>query len=162
VLAKDCTFKAVTAVQYKEEMIKDAFINGLASANFKQHILKIDDISLDQAFEMALSLDHAFQQSCQYTCSQLSATTVCSSKAHKNLENSVTLCPNKTVLEKLMASCPYKVRLDKSTVAARETTNVIFVEACTTSFPDALQEMQNATSAKNKDISIRFVKPHLE
>ena len=30
-LAKDCNFQAVTGVQHTQEMIRDAFINGLAS-----------------------------------------------------------------------------------------------------------------------------------
>jgi len=30
-LAKECTFKAVTATEYQEEMIRDPFINGLKS-----------------------------------------------------------------------------------------------------------------------------------
>ena len=30
-LSKDCKFKAVTAEQYREELIRDAFINGLFS-----------------------------------------------------------------------------------------------------------------------------------
>jgi len=67
---------------------------------------------------MALSLDLAFQRSCQYTCSQLSTTTVCSSKVREDSEISVTSCPNKIVLDKPTASCPNKVGLDKWTVAA--------------------------------------------
>ena len=35
-LAKDCNFQAVTGVQYKQEMIRDAFINRLTSPGIRQ------------------------------------------------------------------------------------------------------------------------------
>ena len=35
-LSKDCTFRAVSAEQYRGELVRDAFINGLASAAVRQ------------------------------------------------------------------------------------------------------------------------------
>ncbi|XP_064093858.1 uncharacterized protein LOC135206373 [Macrobrachium nipponense] len=39
-LGKDCNLKAVSAEQYREELIRDAFINGLASPMIRQHLLE--------------------------------------------------------------------------------------------------------------------------
>jgi len=33
---KDCTFSAVTAATYREELTRDALINGLSSASIRQ------------------------------------------------------------------------------------------------------------------------------
>ena len=35
-LAEDCTFSEVTAATYREELTRDAFINGLSSASIRQ------------------------------------------------------------------------------------------------------------------------------
>jgi len=37
-LSKDCTFQAVNAEQYREEFIRDAFINGLNSQGIRQRL----------------------------------------------------------------------------------------------------------------------------
>ena len=39
--AKDCDFKTVSFEQYKTEMIRDAFINGLQSNQIRQRLLEI-------------------------------------------------------------------------------------------------------------------------
>ena len=39
-LAKDCNFKAVTAVQACDDYVRDAFINGLSSAAIRQRLLE--------------------------------------------------------------------------------------------------------------------------
>ena len=39
-LSKDCAFKAVSADKYREEMIRDSFINGLSSALIRQRLLE--------------------------------------------------------------------------------------------------------------------------
>ena len=39
-LAKDCNFKAVTAVQYKIDMVRDAFINGILSPGIRERLLE--------------------------------------------------------------------------------------------------------------------------
>jgi len=62
-LSKDCTFQAVSAEQYCEELIRDAFINGLNSQGTRQRILEKDNLSLEAAYEQAYSLERAQQQS---------------------------------------------------------------------------------------------------
>ena len=44
-LSKDCTFRNVTAQQYREELIRDSFINGLSSAVIRQRLLENDDLA---------------------------------------------------------------------------------------------------------------------
>ena len=65
-LSKDCSFRAVTAEQYRWELVRDAFINGLASAAVRQRLLERDDLSLEAALEQAYSLERAQQQSSSY------------------------------------------------------------------------------------------------
>ena len=45
ILAKDCNFRAVTATQYQDEAIRDAFINGINSNEIRQRLLEHNDDS---------------------------------------------------------------------------------------------------------------------
>ena len=56
-LSKYCKFKAVTAEQYREELIRDTFINGLFSPAIRQRLLESDTLSLQTAYNKANSLD---------------------------------------------------------------------------------------------------------
>ena len=47
VLAKDSQFKAVTAQVYKQEMIRDAFINGILSQHIHLRLLESNELTLD-------------------------------------------------------------------------------------------------------------------
>ncbi|XP_042243366.1 uncharacterized protein LOC121880275 [Homarus americanus] len=58
-LSKGCTLKAVTAEEYREELVRDAFINGLSSANVRQRLLENQALTLSQAFDQAKALDLA-------------------------------------------------------------------------------------------------------
>ena len=60
-LAKDCSFTNVTAQQFKEQLVRDSFINGLSSAFIRQRLLENDELSLEQAFELADNLDRAYR-----------------------------------------------------------------------------------------------------
>ena len=65
-LAKDCKFDAVTGEQYLKKAIRDSLINGLCSANIWQRLLKNEELTLDRAFDLALSLDRAQEQSTKH------------------------------------------------------------------------------------------------
>ncbi|XP_068229724.1 uncharacterized protein [Palaemon carinicauda] len=56
-LDKDCNFKPVSAEQYREELIRDAFINGLASPVIRQRLLENKTLDLQAAYDQAYSLD---------------------------------------------------------------------------------------------------------
>ena len=58
-LAKDCNFRNVTANEYKEEAIRDAFINGLQSNLIRQRLLENKVLELQSAYDQARALDVA-------------------------------------------------------------------------------------------------------
>ncbi|XP_064115027.1 uncharacterized protein LOC135221134 [Macrobrachium nipponense] len=66
-LGKDCNLKAVSAEQYREELIRDAFINGLASPMFRQHLLENKTLDLQAAYNQAYSLDLAQRNASFYS-----------------------------------------------------------------------------------------------
>jgi len=68
-LAKECTFKAVTATEYQEEMIRDAFINGLQSQCIRQRLLENITLDLEAAYTQARSLEIAEKSSHTYNSS---------------------------------------------------------------------------------------------
>ena len=65
-LAKDCDFKPVTAAQYREELVRDAFITGIASHSIRQRLLENKTLDLQSAFNQACSLDQAQKNSVTY------------------------------------------------------------------------------------------------
>ena len=58
-LAKDCNFKDVTAAQYKDDMIRDAFINGIMSTGIRQRLLEHKALTMNEAYTQAVTLDDA-------------------------------------------------------------------------------------------------------
>ena len=66
-LAKDCAFKAVTATEYQEEMIRDASINGLHSQCIRQRLLENITLNLEAAYTQARSLEIAEKSSNTYS-----------------------------------------------------------------------------------------------
>ena len=70
-IAKTCGFKAVTTVEYKEELIRDSFINGLTSPLIRQRLLENHSLTLQEAFDKASAMDHA-QRNSELYCSDTS------------------------------------------------------------------------------------------
>ena len=66
ILSKDCSLEAVTAEQYREDLIQNAFNNGLSSSVIQQRSLEKDELNLQQTYELAFSLNRAQQQSSAY------------------------------------------------------------------------------------------------
>ena len=88
-MAKDRHFEAVDALTYREQMIRDAFIKGLSSSSVSQRIPENEDISLQRAFDLALSLSQAHDHSAQLTREgQLAATS-----EYKDYINNLTMEP---------------------------------------------------------------------
>ncbi|XP_045615138.2 uncharacterized protein [Procambarus clarkii] len=65
-LAKDCQFKAVTAVEACDNYVRDAFINGLGSATIRQRLLENKTLDLQSAFDQAHTLETAQKLSASY------------------------------------------------------------------------------------------------
>ena len=62
----DCNFAAVSAIQHKEEAMRDAFISGLALPDIRQRILKNPQLDLQATLAMAQSLDTVRNNSLQF------------------------------------------------------------------------------------------------
>ena len=62
-LSKHCEFHQVTAEVYRQEYIRDAFINGLNSNTIRQRLLENNDLTLAEAFQQARTLELAQKQS---------------------------------------------------------------------------------------------------
>ena len=65
-LSKSCNFKSVTAVESRDEYIRDAFITGLQSSTIRQRLLENKTLSLNTMFDQARALDSAVQNSQSY------------------------------------------------------------------------------------------------
>jgi len=55
VLNKTCNLQDVTAEVYRNELVRDAFINGLKSHEIRQRRLENNGVTLDQVFDRAYS-----------------------------------------------------------------------------------------------------------
>ncbi|CAB3981036.1 Retrovirus-related Pol poly from transposon [Paramuricea clavata] len=69
-LSKDCNFKNMTAAQYCEESIRDAFITGLQSSHIRQRLLENKTLDLKTVFDQACALELAMRSSETYTATQ--------------------------------------------------------------------------------------------
>ena len=58
-LSVDCNFTAVTSLVHKEEAVRDAFIAGISSNEIRQRLLEDHNLSLQNAFDKARSLEIA-------------------------------------------------------------------------------------------------------
>ena len=68
-LSKDCNLKAVSAEQYREELLRDSFINRLYSSLIRQRLLWNKTLSLQTAYDQANSLDLAQKNAESYSMS---------------------------------------------------------------------------------------------
>ena len=59
ILAKDCDYTDVTAVEYKKEAVLQSFVSGLEDSYLKQRILEKDVVNLENALESAEILKRA-------------------------------------------------------------------------------------------------------
>ena len=88
----NCNLKSVSAGQYREELIRDSFINGLFSPIIRQRLLENSTLDLKSAFDQANALDLAQKNAktyyAHYSYSYCSSRNGFSNK--KDLESS---CP---------------------------------------------------------------------
>ncbi|GAA51484.1 hypothetical protein CLF_106239 [Clonorchis sinensis] len=76
-LAKDCEFKSVSATEYQDECVRDAIINGLASTSIREKLLAQSKLTLDQAYQLARSLELVHKQSQSYVSNEpVSCSTI--------------------------------------------------------------------------------------
>ena len=67
-LAKDCEFRDTTAIQYKDDMVRDSFINGIISSEIRQRLLEHKKLTLTEAFQQAITLDNAKRDNRIFEC----------------------------------------------------------------------------------------------
>ena len=60
--SKDGNFRAVTAEDYRQQRIRDTFINGLASSAITHRLLENRDLTVDQAYNQAIALNCALRE----------------------------------------------------------------------------------------------------
>ena len=55
ILSKNCQFRDVSSEEYRQELVRDAFVNGLASHHIRQWLLENTEITVDRACTTAIS-----------------------------------------------------------------------------------------------------------
>ena len=65
-LANDCEFKQVTAIDNRNDCVRDAFIRGLQNGAIRTRLLENSSLTLDEAVNQARALNSAFLQSESY------------------------------------------------------------------------------------------------
>ena len=65
-LSKDCNYQVVTAVQNRDNAIRDAFITGLQSSHIRQHLLENKTLDLATIFDQARALESTQKSSESY------------------------------------------------------------------------------------------------
>ena len=93
-LAKDCAFFDVTANMRLEELTREAFINGLASSAISQCLLEKEELSLNQALELADNFTRAHRY---FSCmgSLVSAQSLSMMTSDTNAKNSGAAAPTR-------------------------------------------------------------------
>ena len=85
ILSKECNFKPVTATEYCEEYIRDAFISGIHSDQIRQRLLENKTLDLKTMFDQARALDSAMRSSESYSAPQPVTTAATASEiVHQN------------------------------------------------------------------------------
>ena len=86
VMSKDCSLRNVSAEEYRLNLVRDAFINGLASHHIRR-LLESNELTVNQAFNKARSLFQAQEYSATYT-SSMSGTNSVAASATRTEDNS--------------------------------------------------------------------------
>ena len=86
VLSKDCSLRNISAEQYRLDLVRDAFINGVASYHIRQRLLESNELIVNQAFNKARSLFQAQEYSATYT-SRTNSVAASATRTEDNSEN---------------------------------------------------------------------------
>ncbi|KRX72265.1 Uncharacterized protein T06_5783 [Trichinella sp. T6] len=83
-LAVACDCKAVTAVQYQEELVRDAFLRGIRSQTIRQRLLESKSVDLASIYELASVLDASLRSSENYNENRSLLETVAAAANDEN------------------------------------------------------------------------------
>ena len=87
ILAKDCNFEAVSAIQHQDEAIRDAFSNGINSNDIQQRLLENGDMTLDLMFCRVHAYESAQKHSENYLSSQFQSQSASATPPQENTES---------------------------------------------------------------------------
>ena len=122
-LARDCDFKAVSALEHSNQAVRGAFIGGILSSSIRQRLLESATLSMDQAFHNAETLEVAqqnsesFQQQSSFVASaepkQRASESDSASESHYNVTAAVSKKTDKQCIycgkaNHARAKCPAK------------------------------------------------------
>ena len=140
----------MSAEQYREELIRDSFINGLNSQGIRLRRLEKDDLSLEAAYEQAYSVERAQKQSSVYS-QPITASVAKPPQDRDAFEQHTAVPTSEDALTK-----------DESAVAAvQKKKNAFSVEALIISDAVVLLGMLSVMNAEKLDTSLRFANLHL-
>ena len=96
-LSQNCDFTAVSAQEYKDDMKRDSFINGLSSNLIRQRLLENRTLTFTEAHEKARSIELAKLNCETYTCQDTSSRQMCALQKDetKSNENNVSVIASK-------------------------------------------------------------------
>ena len=90
--ARDCNFRQVTSEQYRQEMVRDALINGFSFHGIRQRLLENRNLNLENAVEKPRSMELAQKNSEFYSLNHdysfnLTATVADNSSTFSTTDN---------------------------------------------------------------------------
>ena len=77
-LSQECDFTGVNAQQYRDDMKRDSFINGVSSNFIRQRLFENRTLTFTEAYEKARSLELATRYSELYSSREMKQKSVCS------------------------------------------------------------------------------------
>ena len=96
ILSKNCECKPITAENYRKELCRDAFINGLTSSTIRQRLLENNSLTLEEAFNQANALDMAIKHASAYNTSLSTVATTSRHSTQRDVENNSACNENST------------------------------------------------------------------
>ena len=107
ILAKDCKFEAVTATEYRDQSIRDSFINGISSNAIRQRLLENSQLDLDTAVKQAKSMETACNQAETYVKSHCTVSAAAASEYSETKDPSkLSFCENDSSIDSSKYSEP--------------------------------------------------------
>ena len=96
-LCQDCDFTAVSAQEYKDDMKRDSFINGLSSNFIRQRLLENRTLTFTEAYEKTRSIELTKLNCETYTCQNRSSRQMCALQKDetKSKESNVSVIASK-------------------------------------------------------------------
>ena len=82
--SKNCNLRDVSAEEYRQELVCDAFVNGLASRHIRRRLSENTELPAECAYRTAMSLYMAQEHSATYYSKTKSTSTVFSEDDHRS------------------------------------------------------------------------------